>query len=106
MIQCLAKRLSARVHGKLYGCPLQPETTSGCYTTCLLVRGPNLFMTVANIPDEGETNDLAEAEPKKLKELIEFWHQYEAETGTVLKGPLDGAGREKMFGVKWDDWSL
>jgi len=60
----------------------------------------------ADILDPGEINDLAEAEPAKLKELVEFWHRYEAETGTVLKGPLDGAGREKMFGVKWDDWSL
>ena len=67
---------------------------------------PNHYMHPADVLDPGETNDLAEAEPKKLKELVEFWHQYEAETGTVLKGPLDGAGREKMFGVKWDDWSL
>jgi hypothetical protein len=102
----LAKRLFARDLGKLYGCPHQRETTSGCYTTCLLVSASYHYMHPADILDPGETNDLADAEPKKLKELVEFWHQYEAETGTVLKGPLDGAGREKMFGVKWDDWSL
>jgi len=58
------------------------------------------------LQDPGETTDLAATAPTKLQELVEFWHQYEAETGTVLKGPLDGAGREKMFGIKWDDWSL
>lgn len=33
----------------------------------------------------GKRNYLAEAQPKKLKELVESWHQYGAETGTVLK---------------------
>jgi arylsulfatase A-like enzyme len=56
--------------------------------------------------DPGEIKDLAEIKADKLKELVEYWHQYEAETGTVLKGPGDGAGREKMFGVKWDDWDV
>jgi hypothetical protein len=74
--------------------------------TCLLVSNPEHVADPADVIDPGEINDLAEAEPAKLKELVEFWHRYEAETGTVLKGPLDGAGREKMFGVKWDDWSL
>jgi hypothetical protein len=54
--------------------------------------------------DPGEINDLADTEAEKLRELVEFWHQYEAETGTVLKGAGDGPGREKFFGVKWDDW--
>jgi hypothetical protein len=49
---------------------------------------------------------LAEIEVDKLRELVEYWHQYEAETGTVLKGPSDGPGREKFFGVTWDDWGV
>jgi hypothetical protein len=106
MIQYLGRPLFVRDLGKLCGCPHQLETTSGCYMTYLLVSDHNDFIALPDILDPGETNDLAEAEPQKLKELVEFWHQYEAETGTVLKGPLDGAGREKMFGVKWDDWSL
>lgn len=54
--------------------------------------------------DPGETKDLADVEVEKLRELIEYWHQYEAETGTVLKGANDAPGGGRFFGVKWDDW--
>ncbi|WVQ99095.1 hypothetical protein IAU59_006227 [Kwoniella sp. CBS 9459] len=53
--------------------------------------------------DPGETKNLAAEEPQKLLELVEFWHQYEAETGTVLDTVThQGAGRG--VGVNWDDW--
>jgi hypothetical protein len=40
--------------------------------------------------------------PDKLAELVAFWHDYEAETGTVLKDTGDGFGR--FTGVNWEDW--
>jgi hypothetical protein len=55
--------------------------------------------------DPGETTDLAESQAEKLVELVAFWHQYEAETGTVLPetaGQQNGFGR--FAGVSWDDW--
>jgi hypothetical protein len=45
---------------------------------------------------------LANAEPEKLAELVSYWHDYEAETGTVMKDSGEGFGR--FTGVNWDDW--
>lgn len=56
----------------------------------------------ADLVDPGEVNDLASAQPEKLQELVSFWHDYEAETGTVLKNSGDGFGR--FTGVNWEDW--
>ncbi|KAI9633387.1 alkaline-phosphatase-like protein [Dioszegia hungarica] len=52
--------------------------------------------------DPGEIKDLAAEQPDKLKELITFWHEYEAETGTVMKDSGEGFGR--FTGVNWEDW--
>lgn len=52
--------------------------------------------------DPGEITDLALSNPDKLQELVSFWHDYEAETGTVLKSGGDGFGR--FTGVNWEDW--
>lgn len=76
------------------------DLSTGRSGSCLSI----LPCALADLTDPGETKDLADAEPEKLKQLVEYWHEYEAETGTVLKSAEDGPGREKMFGVKWDDW--
>ena len=58
-------------------------------------------------PDPGETVDLAPTQPEKLQQLVAFWHQYEAETGTVLQGKIDQpSGFGRFTGVNWDDWGL
>ena len=46
--------------------------------------------------DQGETNDLAVADPDKLKEMLEYWEQYVQETGTVFGPVLAGKNRHKM----------
>jgi hypothetical protein len=40
--------------------------------------------------DPGETNDLAESQPEKLKEMLNGWDQYVVETGTVWGEPVRG----------------
>ncbi|OQV05801.1 hypothetical protein CLAIMM_10471 [Cladophialophora immunda] len=40
--------------------------------------------------DPGETNDLAETLPEKLKEMLQAWDQYVVETGTVWGEPVSG----------------
>ncbi|KAK6908688.1 hypothetical protein I204_02022 [Kwoniella mangroviensis CBS 8886] len=55
--------------------------------------------------DPGETKDLAEAHPEKLQQLVAFWHEYEAETGTIVnmtEPSVGGFGRST--GINWDDW--
>jgi hypothetical protein len=61
-----------------------------------------LCLIGADSSDPGEITDLASNEPEKLAELVAFWHDYEAETGTVMKDTGDGFGR--FTGVTWDDW--
>lgn len=46
--------------------------------------------------DPGETNDLADSIPEKVKELLEVWEQYRAETGVVWGTPI------KFVGEEWD----
>ena len=40
--------------------------------------------------DPGETTDLAEKEPEKLKELLGCWEEYCRETGAVWGSPVQG----------------
>lgn len=40
--------------------------------------------------DPGETQDLAESHPEKLRELLKAWDQYVVETGTVWGVPVSG----------------
>lgn len=57
------------------------------------------------VTDEGETNDLAESHPERLREMVAFWHTYEAETGTVLPDSgMTANGFGRFTGVSWDDW--
>ncbi|WVF71808.1 hypothetical protein IAT40_006616 [Kwoniella sp. CBS 6097] len=53
--------------------------------------------------DPGETKNLAAEQPEKLQEMVGFWHQYEAETGTVLD-TRTGSGYGRNVGLSWDDW--
>lgn len=46
--------------------------------------------------DPGETEDLADTNPEKVKELLEVWEQYRAETGVVWGTPI------KFVGDEWD----
>lgn len=46
--------------------------------------------------DPGETEDLADSNPDKVKELLEVWEQYRAETGVVWGTPI------KFVGDEWD----
>ncbi|KAK2763692.1 hypothetical protein FQN54_009308 [Arachnomyces sp. PD_36] len=46
--------------------------------------------------DPGETEDLADSNPEKVKELLEVWEQYRAETGVVWGTPI------KFVGEEWD----
>jgi len=41
-------------------------------------------------------------------ELVKYWHQYEAETGTIMR-PVEeaesgGGGFGRFTGVNWEDW--
>lgn len=58
--------------------------------------------------DPGETKNLAETHPEKLVELVKYWHQYEAETGTIMRAAEEAAGGGGGFGrftgVNWEDW--
>lgn len=42
-----------------------------------------------------------------MVELVKYWHEYEAETGTILR-PRDevagGGGFGRFTGVDWSDW--
>ena len=57
--------------------------------------------------DPGETTDLAQRHPERLVDLVKYWHEYEAETGTILR-PLNEDGKGEGFGrftgVDWADW--
>ncbi|CAL5867002.1 uncharacterized protein PFLUO_LOCUS1214 [Penicillium psychrofluorescens] len=46
--------------------------------------------------DPGETVDLADEKPEKVKELTEIWEQYRKETGVVWGTPI------KFVGEEWD----
>lgn len=37
------------------------------------------------LSDPGETKNIANSNPEKLAELLRYWQEYEAETGTVMK---------------------
>lgn len=50
--------------------------------------GPDKWQLFHLGKDPGETNDLAEVELDKLKEMIDHWTQYVAETGLVECGDL------------------
>lgn len=45
--------------------------------------GPDRWQLFDLLKDPGETNDLAEIENEKLKELVDHWAEYVAETGLV-----------------------
>jgi arylsulfatase A-like enzyme len=56
--------------------------------------------------DPGETTDLARTHPERLVVLVQYWHEYEAETGTILR-PVDehaDGGFGRFTGVNWADW--
>ncbi|WWC69062.1 uncharacterized protein I206_102998 [Kwoniella pini CBS 10737] len=55
--------------------------------------------------DPGETKNLAGENPEKLHQLVAFWHEYEAETGTIvnMSNPA-GTGFGRSTGINWDDW--
>ena len=46
--------------------------------------------------DPGETEDLADMQQDKYKELLEVWDRYRAETGVVWGFPI------KSLGLEWD----
>ncbi|MCJ1300910.1 hypothetical protein MMC08_003709, partial [Hypocenomyce scalaris] len=46
--------------------------------------------------DPGEIEDLADAQPEKVKEMLELWEQYRAETGVVWGDPI------RYVGEEWD----
>ena len=41
------------------------------------------------VKDPGETNDLAQAQPDKLRELVQDWEAYAKRNGVIL--PMSGA---------------
>lgn len=45
--------------------------------------GPNQWQLFNLKEDRGETTDLAVSEPQRLKEMVEYWAEYVAETGLV-----------------------
>lgn len=51
--------------------------------------GPERWQLFDLENDPGEIHDLAEREPEKLKEMLESWALYEAETGTILLKPSE-----------------
>lgn len=63
-------------------------------------------MNWAPLSDPGETKNIAKSNPEKLAELLRYWQEYEAETGTVLKPAnvqaAEGYGR--TAGLNWADW--
>ena len=46
--------------------------------------------------DPGETVDLADGQPEKVKEMLHVWEQYRAETGVVWGAPI------RYVGDEWD----
>jgi len=44
--------------------------------------------------DPGEIEDLADAQPGKVKEMLKLWDQYVAETGVVWGTPIRSVGQE------------
>jgi arylsulfatase len=58
--------------------------------------------------DPGETKNLSSSHPDKLNQLVKYWHEYEAETGTILRPREEeqgkGGGFGRFMGVSWDDW--
>lgn len=59
-----------------------------------------------DLADPGETKNLASVHPDKLVELVSYWHEYEAETGTVMRprSEQQGPGFGRTTGVSWADW--
>ncbi|CAI6039249.1 unnamed protein product [Clonostachys chloroleuca] len=55
-------------------------------------EGWELFNVVA---DPGETKDLDESEPEKLKELLAYWDEYVVECGIVCGRDCCGSGSDK-----------
>ena len=50
-------------------------------------KGPEKWQLYDLSKDPGEIDDLADAEPKKLEELLEHWEQYVVECGVVPLQP-------------------
>ncbi|RJE25327.1 Arylsulfatase [Aspergillus sclerotialis] len=50
-------------------------------------KGPERWQLYNLERDPGEVNDLAEAEPEKLKQLLKLWDQYVIETGVIPLNP-------------------
>lgn len=52
--------------------------------------GPNKWELFDLAADPGETNDLADTQPEKLKELLVEWEKYVEEVGLVGQAPEHG----------------
>ncbi|KAH8813401.1 alkaline-phosphatase-like protein [Flagelloscypha sp. PMI_526] len=50
-------------------------------------KGPERWQLYNLVSDPGETNDLSEEHPDKLKHLIKLWDQYVLETGVIPLSP-------------------
>lgn len=53
-------------------------------------KGPERWQLYDLSKDKGETNDLAESHPKKLKEMLKLWDAYVLETGVIPLNPALG----------------
>ncbi|KAH8705395.1 alkaline-phosphatase-like protein [Talaromyces proteolyticus] len=54
-------------------------------------KGPEKWQLYNLAKDPGEVDDLAEAEPERLKQLLKLWDQYVIETGVIPLNPDLGA---------------
>jgi arylsulfatase len=53
-------------------------------------HGPGRWQLYNLATDLGETNDLAAANPDKLRELLQLWEAYVEQTGVLLAPSLQG----------------
>ncbi|KAF2105432.1 alkaline-phosphatase-like protein [Lophiotrema nucula] len=71
-------------------------------------KGPEKWQLYDLASDPGETDDLADKEPKILKELLKLWDQYVLETGVVPLAPELGkwiqACEEQMREDEWIEY--
>lgn len=67
-------------------------------------EGDNGWELFNIVQDPGETNDLAQAEPEKLRELLACWDQYVVECGVVWGegAQVPGLGRDE-YPELWED---
>lgn len=71
-------------------------------------KGPERWQLYDLSRDKGEVEDLAEKEPKRLKELMKLWDEYVLETGVVTLTPDQGrfveAMEEQMTETGWMEY--